>query len=141
MNPEAISTLAGVVVSLLSSFLVQGLAKKTGETLGDKAGQKAWEMVTKLYSSVKTKFSNKSETQVIITEFEKAPENMMIQSDFQNHLQTYMETDEEFAKQIVQELKLAAEAGAGTIFNTTILGNVTKLVQMGDVSVSGDFNI
>jgi len=44
-----------------------------------------------------------------------------------------METDSDFAKELANLLRETSEAGADTIFHTTINGNVQKLVQMGNV--------
>jgi hypothetical protein len=142
MEATIISTIAVATVSLLVSYMKsigEGFAKKTGEELGKQAGGNAWHKAKQLYQVTKAKFSTKSETREVMDALEKSPSDDDTQAVMRFHLKGIMASDENFAKELAYLLKEASEAGADTVFQTTILGDVQKLVQMGNVY--GNVNI
>lgn len=142
MDAIAIATIASATVSLLAPFLKslgEELTKKTGEEIGAKAGEAAWGKAKQLYEIIKAKFFPKPDTAKVINALEKSPNDEDTQAAVRFHLKEMMTSDESFAKELASLLKEASDAGADTIFQTTIMGNVQKLVQMGNVY--GDVNI
>jgi len=136
MDASSIAMIASAAVSLLVPYLKslgEGIAKKAGEEIGKKTGETAWRKTQHLYETIKTKFMTKSDTSKIINALAKSPEDTDTQSATRFHLKEVMTSDEYFAKELATILKEASDAGADTIFHTTIYGNVQKLVQMGNV--------
>ena len=142
MDASAIATIASSTVSLLAPYLKslgEGFAKKAGEEIGVKAGGTALSKAKQLYETVKAKFSPNPDTAKIIKALEKTPDDADVQAATRFQLKEMMVTDEALAKDLAIILKEATDAGADAIFQTTIYGNVKKLVQMGNVY--GDVNI
>lgn len=136
MDATAIATIARATVSLLVPYLKslgEELAKKTGEEIGEKAGETAWDKARQLYETVKAKFSSKPSSANVIKALEESPDDEETQAAVRFQLKEEMASDERFAKELANILKEASEAGADTIFQTTIMGNVQRLVQMGNV--------
>lgn len=136
MDATAIATIASATVSLLAPYLKslgEQLAKKAGEEIGAKAGETAWGKAKQLYETLKAKFASKPDTAKVISALEESPNDEDTQAAVRFHLKEMMASDESFAKELANLLKEASEAGADTIFQTTIMGNVQKLVQMGNV--------
>ena len=136
MDANTIATIAGAAVSLLIPYLKsfgEGLAKKAGEEIGSKSGETAWGKTKRLYETVKAKLSTKPDTAKAINALEKSPDDGDTQAAVRFQLKDIMATDESFAHELASILKEASEAGADTVFHTTILGDVQKLVQMGNV--------
>jgi len=136
MDITVIATIASASVSLLVPYLKsmgEEFAKKVGEEIGSKTGETAWSKAKLLCEKVKAKFSAKPETSKVMTALEKAPDDADTQAAVRFHLKDIMTADEGFAKELVDILRQASDAGADTIFHTTIYGDVHKLVQMGNV--------
>jgi len=128
MDPTSLATIASGVVSLLSALL----KKKSGES--DKSvGGLALEKASELFRFIKTKFARQSTAREILDDLTRTPEDPDTQASVRAQLKKTMLADEEFAKQLADFLKEADEAGADAVFNTTIHGNVKKLVQIGNV--------
>jgi hypothetical protein len=136
MDANIIATIASATVSLLIPYLKnfgEGLAKKAGEEIGSKSGETAISKAKLLYETIKAKFSAKPDMAKTINAFEKSPDDGDTQATVRFQLKDTMATDESFALELANILKEASEAGADTIFHTTILGDVQNLVQMGNV--------
>lgn len=136
MDASAMATIATTAVSLLIPYLKslrEEMAKKAGEEVGAKAGETAWIKAKQLYETVKAKFTSKPDASKVINALEKKPDDEDTQAAVRFHLKDLMASDESFARELATLLKEAAEAGADTVFQTTIFGNVQKLVQMGNV--------
>jgi len=136
MDTIAIATIASATVSLLVPYLKslgEELTKKAGGEIGAKVGEAAWIKAKQLYGTVKAKFASNPNTAKVISALEKSPDDEDTQAAVRFHLEAMMASDEGFAKELANLLKEASEAGADTIFQTTIMGNVQKLVQMGNV--------
>lgn len=136
MDTTVITTIASATVSLLAPYLKsvgEEFAKKAGEEIGSKTGESAWSKAKHLYERVKAKFSSKPETAKVMNALEKAPDDADTQAAIRFHLKDIMTADESFAKELANILRQASDAGADTIFHTTIFGDVQKLVQMGNV--------
>lgn len=135
MDTTVIATIASATVSLLVPYLKsigEEFAKKIGEEIGSKTGETAWSKAKLLCEKVKAKFS-KPETAKVMSAIEKAPDDTDTQAAMRFHLKDMMTADETFARELADILKQASDAGADTIFHTTIFGDVQKLVQMGNV--------
>lgn len=142
MNNSSLTTIAAAVVSLLVPYLknlVEGLVKRSGEEIGTKMGIEAWGKAKQLYEFVKSRFSQQPNTTKIIAQLEKFPDDEDTQAIVRFQLKEEMASDENFARELANLLKEASEAGVDTIFHTTIVGSVHKLVQIGNVY--GDVNI
>jgi hypothetical protein len=142
MDASAIATIATAAVSLLVSYLKglgDELAKKAGGEIGRKTGETVWEKAGHLYDAVKAKFAAKPDTARVINALEESPDDTDTQAAIRFHLKEMMASDEDFAKELADVIAEASEAGADTVFQTTIFGNVQKLVQMGNVH--GDVKI
>ncbi len=136
MDTTAIATIASATVSLLVPYLKslgEELAKKAGEEIGAQAGKTAWGKAKQLYETIKAKFSPKLDTAKLVSALEKSPDDGDTQAAVRFQLKEMMASDESFAKELANILKEASEAGADTIFQTTIMGDVQKLVQIGNV--------
>jgi len=136
MDTTVIATIASATVSLLVPYLKsigEEFAKKIGEEIGSKTGETAWSKAKLLCERVKAKFSSKPETAKVMSALEKAPDDTDTQAAVRFHLKDMMVADESFGKELAEILKQASDAGADTIFHTTIFGDVQKLVQMGNV--------
>lgn len=136
MDASAIATIATATVSLLAPYLKsleEGLTRKVGEEVGAKAGETAWGKAKQLYETVKAKFTSRPDATNVITALEKKPDDEDIQAALRFHFKEVMGSDEIFARELANLLKAAADAGAGTVFQTTIFGNIQKLAQMGNV--------
>ena len=136
MDATTIATIASAAVSLLASYLKNlgtEFAKKSGEEIGTKAREAAWNKAKKLHNTIKARFSPKPETAKVIGAFEKSPDDKDTQAVVRFHLKEIMASDESFTRELADILKEASDAGADTVFQTTILGDVQKLVQMGNV--------
>jgi len=136
MDTLAITTIASTTVSLLSPYLKlvgENLAQKVGEEIGSQVGETVWNKAKQLYEMVKSRFTAQSDTAKVINALEKSPDDNDTQAAVRFHLKEMMETDSNFAKELANLLKETSEAGADTVFHTTIMGNVQKLVQMGNV--------
>ena len=142
MDAVTIGTIASTAISLLVPFLksiVNGTAERTGEEIGAKAGNLAWEKAKQLHEVLKEKFSSKPETKKNLAVLEKTPDDKEIQSALCFQLKDIFSNDENFAKEIALILKEASDSGADAIFQTTITGNVKNLIQVGDMF--GDINL
>lgn len=142
MDTSTMVTIAGTTISLLVPYLksvVEGMAKKTGEEIGEGAGEAALNKAKQLYNAVKTKFVSKPNAEQSLTELEASPESREYQTKVQKQLEEIMSSDEDFAKELINLLNEATQAGADTVFNTNIYGSVQKLVEIGNVY--GDVNI
>jgi hypothetical protein len=136
MDPITISTIASASVSLIIPYLKsfgEGLAKKIGEEVGSESGKAAWSKTKHLYETVKAKLSAKPDMAKAITSLEKSPDDSDTQAALRFQLKDIMSTDEGFARELANILKEASELGTDTMFNTTILGDVQNLIQMGNV--------
>lgn len=136
MDATAIATIASATVSLLVPYLKSlgdELAKKAVGEIGSKAGGNAWNKAARLYTNVKTKFLAKPETAKVLNAFQKTPDDKDMQVVIGFHLKDVMETDDIFAHELAETLKQASDADVDSIFNTTIYGDVQKLVQIGTV--------
>lgn len=136
MDTTVIATIASATVSLLVPYLKsigEEFAKKIGEEIGSKTGETAWSKAKLLCEKVKAKFSAKPETAKVMSAIEKVPDNTDTQAAMRFHLKDMMTADKNFARELADILKQASDAGADTIFHTTIFGDVQKLVQMGHV--------
>ena len=141
MDAIAIATIASATVELLAPYLKslgEELAKKAGGEIGAKVGETALDKAKQLYEIVKAKFAPKPDAAKVISALEKSPNDEDTQAAVRFHLKEMMASDESFAKELANLLKEASEAGADTIFQTTITGSVQKLSQMG---VYGDVKI
>lgn len=142
MDSSTIATIASTAVVLLVPYLKsvsEGFAKKAGEQLGEKSGELAWAKAKQLHQFIRTKFADDSGSEKALSALEETPDDSDTQAAVRFQLKDQMSADNEFAKQIAALLKEADKAGADTVFNTNIHGNVEKLVQMRDVY--GDVNI
>lgn len=136
MDASAIATIATATVSLLVPYLQtlgEEIARKAGGDIGAKLGEEAWNKAKQLYQTVRAKFCAKPDSAKVISALEKRPGDQDVQAAARFHLKDMMAADEEFAKQLANILREASEAGADTVFHTTVLGSVQKLVQMGNV--------
>jgi len=132
MDISVVTTIASATISLLVPYL-----KKAGEKVGEKVGEAAWDKTRKLYDTVKAKFATKPDGAKVINALEKSPDDRDIQAAVRFHLKDMMIADESLARELAIILKEASEAGADTVFNTTISGNVQELIQTGNVYVIG----
>jgi hypothetical protein len=128
MDLATFVTIATSVVSLLSPYL-----KKFREEIAKSGGSAAFEKTKELYQTLKTKFGDSREAQQALNSFVKTPDNVDSQAALRTQLEKIMVDDEAFAKKLAVLLKEAAEANVDHEFNTTIYGDVQKLIQMGDV--------
>ena len=136
MDTASISLLASSSISLLAPYLKllgEEAVKEIGKNIGAQTSQTAWEKAQKLHELIKSKLSAKPDTAKVLTDLEKSPSDEDIQATIRYYLKETIATDEAFAKQIAAILRDAVEAGADNVFQTTIMGNVQKLVQMGNV--------
>ena len=136
MDASALATLASAAVSLLVPYLKslgEELVKKAGEQIGSKTGETAWSKAKNLYEIVKAKFSSRPETAKALNALEKSPDDGDTQAMVRFHLKDVMALDRSFAQELANVLKEASDAGADSVFHTTIYGDVQKLVQMGNV--------
>jgi hypothetical protein len=135
MDAPEIATIASTIVALLGPYL-----KKAGEKIGEKAGEAAWNATKKLYDAVKARFSAKPEAEKVIKALEQSPEDKDVQAAVRFYLKEMLTTDESLKRELALLLEEALEAGAQTIFRTTISGNVQGFVQAqniyGSVSVN-----
>lgn len=132
MDALTITTIASTTVALLSAYLKR-IGENFAKEIGGKASETAWSKAKQLYEKVKSNFVAKPETAKVINNLEKSPSDNDTQAAVRFHLKEMMEADSEFAKELANLLKETSEAGADVIFQTTINGNVQKLVQMGNV--------
>lgn len=136
MDANTISTIASTAVSLLVPFLksiLDAIGQKTGEEIGSKTGSLAWEKAKLMHNTIKAKFSSIPEATKILDALEETPHDSDTQAALRFQMKDVLARDESFAKELAFILKEASEAGADMIFQTTIMGNVQKLVQMGNV--------
>lgn len=136
MDAIAISGIASAVVSLLVPFLknlTEGMSKKAGEEIGSKASNLAWEKTRKLHELIKAKFSSTPEASKAITALEQTPEDGDTQAVVRFQLKDMLTSDNGFAKELSILLKEASDAGANTVFQTTITGNVQNVIQAHDI--------
>lgn len=136
MDASTIATLASATVSLLAPYLKslgEALVKKAGEEVGKETGSTAWNKARELFETIKAKFSTKPSAVEALDDLAKSPDDGDSQAAVRHQLKKVMSSDEDFAKELAHILKEAADAGADTVFHTTIYGEVKKLVQMGNV--------
>ena len=136
MDEHAISIIAETTVSLLVPYLKslsEEFVKKAGEQIGGTLGETAWTKAKQLYEVVKGKFSSKPESNKVITALEEAPHDEDTEGAVRFHLKNMMASDENFAKELALILREASKVRVDTVFQTKIIGNVEKLVQMGNV--------
>lgn len=136
MDASTITTLASAAVSLLAPYLKsmgEALAKKAGEEIGKEAGSTAWDKAKDLYEAIRAKFSAQPSAVEALDNLAVSPGDVDRQAAVRNQLKKIMTSDEHFAKELANILKEAADAGADTVFHTTIYGDIQKLVQMGNV--------
>lgn len=132
MSPFPFVAIAASAVSLLAPYL-----KKKAEQLAGKVVKAvttaAWKKSKELHEAIDAKFAGKEAAKKALVDLAKNPEDLGSQEAVRVQLTELMQDDETFAKQIVDLLKQAAEAGADQVFNTQIRGDVNKFVQMRDV--------
>jgi hypothetical protein len=132
MEPVTIVAITSAAVKLLSPYIqeaTKGFAKKMGEETGLGAISK----VSQLYEAIKGKFSGKPAAEEALSDLEKTPQDADAQATLRTQLKKVLEADEAFATELAQLLKGAEEAGANTVFNTNITGDVQKLTNIGTV--------
>lgn len=142
MDAITITTLASTAVSLLIPYLksiIEGAGKKAVEQVGSKTGELAWDKAKQLYEAIKAKFSVKRDTKKIMSSLEKTPDDSDLQAVMRFQLKEMITKDEKFAKELATILVDASKAGADVIFDTKIVGNVQKFIQIGNVD--GDINL
>jgi hypothetical protein len=138
MDPNAVSTIAASAVSLLVPYLAK-VADKASEEFGKAVATNAWERTKQLYQTIRVRFGGKEAAKEAFDDLERAPNDPDLQAAVRVQLRKFIQDDEDFAKQIADLLKSAADADVDTVFNTQINGDVNKLVQMG--TVYGDVTI
>jgi hypothetical protein len=134
MDPATLATIAGSAVALLSPYL-----KKTAQEIEQTVGSIAVKKVEELLSAIKAKFQKNASAQGSLNDLAKSPDDTENQAAVREYLKKMLSSDEDFANQLTNILKEAANAGADKVFNTTIYGDVQKLTQIGHVN--GDVNI
>jgi hypothetical protein len=132
MDPSAIAAIATSAVSLLAPYLKQ-MADGIVAGAGKRIGEDGWRTATSLYESIRQKLAGDARESTVLKALERTPNDSDTQAAVRFELKRVMAEDLNFAKQLAVLLKEADEAGADTIFQTTIHGNVEKLVQMGNV--------
>lgn len=136
---DAIILIANAAVSLLTPYLkslMEGIAKKTGEQLGARVGEAAWGKAQKVYERVKEEFSRNPAARNTLDSFGKSPNDKSVQDSVRNQLKEIMVLDRSFTEELAILLREASEAGAETVFQTTIFGDVQiqKLTQIHNVN-------
>jgi hypothetical protein len=142
MDSLAIATIASTTISLIAPYLKtigEVIVDKASGEIGSKVGSAAWGKVKNIYDMVKLKFKASPDTEKAINALEAKPDDDEIQAVVRFHLKEILKVDNEFAKELANLLRESSVACADTIFNTTVMGNVQKLIQMG--YVYGDVNI
>ena len=143
MDATIISTIAAATVSLISSYLQKAgedFAKKTGEELGKKAGASIWVNAKRAFGIVREKLRYDPVASQTLQSLETLPKNQEAQAAIKLKLKELMYSDEDLTNEltaIVTEIAESHEAGA--FFDTAILGDVKKFIQIG--SVYGDVNL
>lgn len=141
MDPISIA-ISSTAVSLLSPYLktlTDKVVEKGGEAIGKAAGEVAWKKAKELYETIRKKFSGDPSAEQTLAALAKTPENKEQQAEVERLLKEAVSSDENFAKQLANILREAADAGADNVFNTNIYGEVQKFVQIG--TVHGDVHI
>jgi len=117
------SAIAAAAVALLVPYL-----QKAGEEFAKKAGQAAWEKAAEVQKAIKARFAKEKDRYPAETlkRFEEKPEAR--QAAMQEALEGVLNEDHEFARTLLQLLKEADAAGAGTVFNVNIFGG-----QVGEI--------
>jgi hypothetical protein len=136
MDATTIATIASAAVSLLAPYLQsvgEEVAKKAGAEIGKAAGKTVWEKAKQLFIAVRAKLSAKPSAAEALDALVKSPNDPDTQAAVLVQLKEAMASDQDFARKLTDILKDAAEAGADTVFSTTVFGEVQKLVQMGNV--------
>jgi hypothetical protein len=138
MDPTTISVLAGTATSFLVSYLTkltEGIATETGK----KAGGLAWDKAREFYLVLKERFTSEPAASKIFQAIERSPHDSDTQAALRFQLKDMMSIDETVARKLASLLKEADDAGADTVFQTTIHGNIEKLIQIG--VVHGNVNV
>jgi hypothetical protein len=118
----------------------EDFAKKTGEELGKKAGDTIWDNAKRVYGMVREKFGSNPKTAQVMQSIEARPTDQEAQAAVQLNLKDLMSADENFKNELTAIVKEIAESDvANTFFDTTILGDVQKYIQIGNVY--GDVNL
>lgn len=132
MEPVVIGSIATAAVKLLSPFfaeVMKGAASETGKATAGTAVAK----VRELYNAVRTKFVGVSPAEEALNDLEKAPDDEDTQAALRAQLKKILASDEVFAAQLSGLIKGAEVAGAGSVFNTNITGEVKNLTNIGSV--------
>ncbi len=101
---------ATIVVTLLAPYLTKAgekYAEKVGEKLADKTGQ--------LYNFLKEKFVGDEYAGLTLLRLQEAPENEGRQSALETVIKEKMETDGDFAEQLVALINEAKQADTNNI--------------------------
>jgi uncharacterized protein YidB (DUF937 family) len=128
---------SSAAISLLVPYvkhLGEELVKETGKKIGMEAGEVVWHKAKELYEIVKAKFVSTPESAEVLVALEDNPDDVVIQSDVRRLLEQMMISDKDFAMRIAGILEEVSKAGAGSVFQTKISGDVQKQVQIGNVS-------
>jgi len=129
-------TIAATAVSLLSPYLGK-LAGKAGEKLAEAAGNAAWKTTAELYASLKARFAGDHCAEGALQDLEQTPDDEDRQAAVRSQLKKLLAAEPEFARQLLDLLKAADEAGADAVFSTNIHGNIENFAQIN--TVHGDF--
>jgi hypothetical protein len=129
MDPITIAALTGFATSALINFV-----RNAGEEFAGKAGEAAWNALGKIASLTRAKFLKSSpEGTAALESLTAAPTASGKVAELAVRVRAAIESDPEFAAELAKLVRVAQEAGADSIFNTTIHGNVGKLVQIGEI--------
>lgn len=142
MDATLMASIASASVSVLVPYLHsigKEFVKGIGQEIGNKTGETAWNKAKHLYEFIKSKVISKPDAKKVIEALEKSPNDADTQAAVRFQLKEWMMTDETFAKELNEIVKNVSDAKPDTVFNTTILGNVKKYVQIGNVE--GDVNL
>ena len=136
MDITAINVIASSIVSLLVPYfkmLADNLLAKSSEKIGEVATQTAINKASQLYEVIKKKFAKRRGASSVLKKLRETPSDSDLQAVVRFHIKEIMASDEKFTKELAHYLKDISETGADNIFHTTILGNVEKLTQIGNI--------
>lgn len=135
-----IGVLTSTVIAILIPFLkslVDGMAKKTGEEIGEKTGDYLWNRASKLHKAIKAKFSSSPKEQETLIALENSPDNSATQEHMRHALRNVLEKDIGFAKELT--LITNEITSNESYINTIINGDVGSVTNIGHVQ--GDVHI
>lgn len=136
MDITAINVIASSVVSLLVPYfkmLADNLLTKSSEKIGEVATQAVSNKVSNLYEIVKKKLVKRRGASSALKKLREMPNDGDLQSVIRVHLKEIMVSDVKFAKELAYYLKDISESDVDNTFHTTVMGNVEKLTQIGNV--------